>query len=72
MKLTNKQALILFGITKDSLRLSDNCGTVFSISIHQRKELVNQILSQQENELVDLNEKYNNKTPVIRLSDDTK
>lgn len=53
MRLSNAQALVLFEIAKDSLRLSDG-GNIFTFSIETRSQIVNQIINQQDNEIIDL------------------
>jgi len=51
MKLTNKQAMMLLDIVKDSVSIM---GTMGGFSVENRLRLVNAILSQQSDELVDL------------------
>ena len=53
MKLTDKQAIVLFQIAMDSLRISDN-RTIFSFDHQYRLNLVNNIISQQNNEVIDI------------------
>ena len=54
MKLTNKQAMMLFDIAKGSLAISGGC---FSYNKEVRHQLVNTILNQQSDELIDLEER---------------
>jgi len=61
MKLSNKQALIMFEIVKGSLNIADRTDmNIFSYSYQQRLELVNQIINQQSDELIEL-QNINNK-----------
>ena len=56
MIVSNKQILIMFEILIDSLRLCDNSGSIFSFSDKTRKQLVDEIINQQSNELVETEE----------------
>ena len=61
MKLSNRQALIMFEIVKGSLNIADRTDmNIFSYSYQQRLELVNQIINQQSDELIELQD-INNK-----------
>ena len=56
MKITNKQALMLFEIAKGSLRFADTeeSDGVFGFCYKTRKELINLILNQQGDDLINL------------------
>ena len=61
MKLSNKQALIMFEIVKGSLNIADRTDmNIFAYNYQQRLELVNQIINQQSDELIELQD-INNK-----------
>jgi len=62
MKLSNRQALIMFEIVKGSLNIADRTDmNIFSYNYQQRLELVNQIINQQSDELIELQDINNKK-----------
>lgn len=66
MKLTDKQALLLFELVKDSLKIRD--AGIFSFDINARGQLVNDIINQQNDQMVDLS-KENSTVHIPRLSE---
>lgn len=54
MKISEKQLLILWDICTDTLRI---CGIVGGYDEESRIRLVNEILNQQNNTLIDVNDK---------------
>jgi len=56
MKITEKQVYMLLEIAKDSLYIQDN-GKLFSYSPEQRCAIINEIISQFNDELVKVEEK---------------
>jgi hypothetical protein len=54
MKLSDKQALMLFEIAKNSLRIKDDSGMAFSFDDKTRLDLINAIFTQQNENIVEL------------------
>jgi hypothetical protein len=55
MRLSNRQALLLYQIAVDSIVLQDN-GQVFRVSAEERRRLVEEIIAQQDRTAQELGE----------------